>query len=322
MKRRSSILLVAWTSTIALSLAPFAQAQTVLMGTTTKPTQDAMQKGGGLGGSSYVPANDTQPKVSAVQGIENNGKDASGKQGGGQQAAMITMAAMAALAASTCPNPSTQAICAASLMGAMAAGMTGSQMGSAKNKSVGQVTSVTPTSPTETPGASTPTIENSTEYQSAVKDLSKATKSIGATLGKGATSYTTADGKVISPSNSSSGSAAPLSSGEQKMLADTMKKIEKEIQDKVGKDGGVSVVEVNEGFGGGGARGRSSSNMLSDTPSGAGGGEVNLRQPASVAGDFKEFNGEKIGVAQDSMFEMMHRRYKMHGESDSFIKER
>lgn len=43
------------------------------------------------------------------------------------------------------------------------------------------------------------------------------------------------------------------------------------------------------------------------------------RDPAQVAGMAKDFNGSKIGVAADSLFEMIDRRYNLHQKAGSFL---
>jgi hypothetical protein len=43
------------------------------------------------------------------------------------------------------------------------------------------------------------------------------------------------------------------------------------------------------------------------------------RNPAQVAGMSKSYNGEQIGVAQDSLFNMIDRRYQLHDQNGHFI---
>ncbi|WP_374078406.1 hypothetical protein [Bdellovibrio bacteriovorus] len=77
----------------------------------------------------------------------------------------------------------------------------------------------------------------------------------------------------------------------------------------------------SEGFSGGG----SSSAVLSSSEeeSAAVSGNVTKvsieREPANLAGLQKNFNGEPIGVAEDSIFLMMSRRYKVKESQDSFF---
>lgn len=81
-----------------------------------------------------------------------------------------------------------------------------------------------------------------------------------------------------------------------------------------------------EGGGGGGAGGMAAAGDYNGGlgVGGAGGlggaGKLN-RDPAQVAGMQKNFNGEPIGVAADSIFLMMKRRYKVKDGQDSFLHE-
>ena len=43
------------------------------------------------------------------------------------------------------------------------------------------------------------------------------------------------------------------------------------------------------------------------------------RNPAQVAGMSKSFNGESIGVAKDSLFDMVDRRYELLKKDDKFL---
>ncbi|PWU19170.1 MAG: hypothetical protein C5B49_06200, partial [Bdellovibrio sp.] len=43
------------------------------------------------------------------------------------------------------------------------------------------------------------------------------------------------------------------------------------------------------------------------------------RNPASLEGSFKDHHGDKIGVSVDSVFEMMHRRYRFEASQNKFF---
>ena len=43
------------------------------------------------------------------------------------------------------------------------------------------------------------------------------------------------------------------------------------------------------------------------------------REPASVAGMVKNYNGEMIGVSGDNIFDMMTRRYREKDGKDNFL---
>lgn len=87
-----------------------------------------------------------------------------------------------------------------------------------------------------------------------------------------------------------------------------------------GADGGASIAEVNEGGDTGGNGGTNAANSgLAEGGLAAGAAGAKSRRPSSVAGMSKDFNGDKIGVAQDSLFEMLHRRYRVHNDANSFL---
>ena len=79
------------------------------------------------------------------------------------------------------------------------------------------------------------------------------------------------------------------------------------------------------GFDDGGGSGAGSTASSSD--SGAGYAPVAaapvgvVRDPSSLAGMQKNYNGEPIGVAADSIFLMMNRRYKVKESQESFFNE-
>jgi hypothetical protein len=90
-----------------------------------------------------------------------------------------------------------------------------------------------------------------------------------------------------------------------------------------GISGGVSGYEEGGGKGGG------SKSASSADPYGAGGfglaaggkngSDKTGREPTSFAGLQKNYNGDPIGVAGDSIFAMMNRRYKVKENQDSFL---
>lgn len=98
---------------------------------------------------------------------------------------------------------------------------------------------------------------------------------------------------------------------------------EKKIASKMGA--ATATNGFNEG-GGGGSAVTYVEDYASDGVAGAGirsGAGLNLaeRDPAQVAGMSKDFNGEPIGVAADSIFEMMNRRYILKDKQNAFINE-
>lgn len=85
---------------------------------------------------------------------------------------------------------------------------------------------------------------------------------------------------------------------------------------------GIGAATAENGFsdGGGGAKYGSASSM--DQRSGGGGYADKSRNPANtnkIAGLTKNFNGERIGVAAENIFNMMTRRYKTKEKQDAFF---
>lgn len=115
---------------------------------------------------------------------------------------------------------------------------------------------------------------------------------------------------------------AGMTDAQIKATMDKASKLEQEALAKVGVITGIS--EDGGGASGGGAL--AGSGAGDDELGGGSGhgsaGKLNNRDPASskmAAGLSKDFNGEPIGVAQDGLFLMMSRRYKVKEKQDSFF---
>ena len=138
---------------------------------------------------------------------------------------------------------------------------------------------------------------------------------------------TAANGKTLKASDVNSpaamaaagvgqGTIDMVSSMSEKALAAATKKAEKY---------GKIVVNGEEGSSGGGGGSASSVSSGSGGASygqGVGAGRSGLgvdRDPAQVAGMQKNYNGEPIGVAGDSIFKMMTRRYKTKESQNIFL---
>jgi hypothetical protein len=134
-------------------------------------------------------------------------------------------------------------------------------------------------------------------------------------------SVTTPDGTVVPASalNSASGmAAAGASASDILAFQNAMKKVEEKAAklNKTAVDG--SMFDDAGGGGGGGSKSASAATpYLPPIPSGPKLG-IN-RDPAQVAGMKKDYNGSPIGVAGDSLFDMVDRRYKLHQENGSFL---
>jgi len=99
---------------------------------------------------------------------------------------------------------------------------------------------------------------------------------------------------------------------------------EKSAREKAIKLGAMTAAngyaEGGGGAGGGSGGLAAAGDYNAGLGAGAGGGAGKLnRDPAQVAGMQKNFNGEPIGVAADSIFLMMKRRYKVKEGQDSFF---
>lgn len=139
---------------------------------------------------------------------------------------------------------------------------------------------------------------------------------------------TTPKGTVIKAKDTAN-SQAMMAAGVPASVATTsMAKVNqaiKEAQDKMAKEGkpnGDGGLDEGGGAGGGGA----TQVVISDGGAGnagaggAGASKLGGDKPAdsSVAGMTKDFNGEKIGVAGDDIFQMMHRSYLKNEKAGSF----
>lgn len=317
--------LLSLTASFCLALLPqasWSQTGVVLQGggatgTSKTGTQQGVQVKSleGAGGSaSYTPSTVVNPDVSKVSGMENNAKDAASKQSSGQAAALAAMAAMMAVAAATCPACGTRGtcpICIASTIGAAASGLTAGNMAGAKAKSNTQFSNVTPTQNT----ANNPQYAERETIDAARKEIEKNLKGSGVKVSSDLKKITTADGRTLEVDDAFSGGAGLTGSEAAELL-----KLKPEIQAAAAKAAGAGIDatpgEEGDTFGGGGKSGGSASEAVLAA---SGAASLNSRNVASVAGTFKDFNGDRIGVAADSMFRMINRRYGVEASKDNFI---
>ncbi len=129
------------------------------------------------------------------------------------------------------------------------------------------------------------------------------------------------NGKEYSASDLSSPqamAAAGISPDLIKSAMATAGKLEKEAAKRLGAH--TAAMGYEEGGGSASASAASSNYNTDSSPTYSGTGRV-PRDPASinVAGLTKNFNGDPIGVAADSIFQMMTRRYKLKEKQNSFI---
>lgn len=132
------------------------------------------------------------------------------------------------------------------------------------------------------------------------------------------------NGKTISPGLASSESAMKAAGANPSQIAgfqSEMKQVQKLAEKKAKAIDGGSMF-ADEGGGGGGA-----SPQAASTAGGMDGGSYGMpteklgidRDPAQVAGMKKDYKGSPIGVAGDSLFEMVDRRYELHQKNGSFL---
>lgn len=139
---------------------------------------------------------------------------------------------------------------------------------------------------------------------------------------------TTASGKTYKASDFNSPTSM-AAAGMSKGMIDSIMGMEKKIQDnamkkldKMGLNTPVVASEEESGGGGGGGftGGGGNSEAYSNAGADTGGPKLGIdRDPAQVAGMQKDYNGEPIGVAGDSIFKMMTRRYKVKEGQSSFL---
>lgn len=147
-------------------------------------------------------------------------------------------------------------------------------------------------------------------------------------------SVTTPDGKKITiadlknvasmkKAGISAGAAGTLSGLAQAAVNVALEEAKKKVAAAQKKSDGA---DDSSGGGGSGFATGSGSGSNSDSSYGIGGSAsmglkndlAGVREPTSMAGMSKTYNGEQIGVSADSIFHMMNRRYNTKKEQDSF----
>jgi len=115
--------------------------------------------------------------------------------------------------------------------------------------------------------------------------------------------------------------AAGLPAGMIANAVSTMSNLEKEANKKLTKLGALTESNGYDDGAGGSVAGASGTDAAGVGGASAAGLGSSLRDPAStsLAGLSKNFNGDPIGVAADSLFQMMTRRYKLKEKQNSFI---
>ncbi|UOF00539.1 hypothetical protein [Bdellovibrio reynosensis] len=281
--------------------------------------------------------------ANAKNGAANNAsvKDGADKSNSANKGAQLTQyltgAMMFAMAASQKPpcssgNGGSCALMAAFTMMGVLSMMQGKEHGSAA-KSAGLTSSLTDglgDNPFDYSDVDLTNPNNPLSKDPSVKALGnniKSLQSAGYNAKKG--TITTPDGKSYKAKDFSSAAAmaaAGLPPGAAMGIAAAYDEASKKAASKVEKIK-LGSMTATAGFeeGGGGGMDRPSSEGSDEAPAyAATGGDssaerINLeRDPSSLAGMQKDYNGEPIGVAADSIFLMMTRRYKVKESQESF----
>lgn len=225
------------------------------------------------------------------------------------------------------PNPS----CPFWVAGAIAGGVATLAMSKAKDQSAGIVPKITvaedgsvPTT-TTLPGSNSPPpvpdYFSSPEWQATQAKL-KQFQDQGWKFDPTTKKVISPDGKVYSGSMSSGAmSAAGIPSSQIKGFQDDLKKAVSDAKEKLSQAADKTDM-YGDGIGGGGSRSVALSPDGIGNAGGPGGAGQKLgidRDPAQVAGMAKMYNGEPIGVAADSAFGMIQRRYDLHEQQGSFL---
>ncbi len=166
---------------------------------------------------------------------------------------------------------------------------------------------------------------NPANFGSFNKDIATLKKGIGGVKADFTKGTVTVGDKTYPASDFSSAAsmqAAGFNPDQVAAVMDAAAKAEKKIAAKMG------AATATNGFDEGGGGGGSGITYVDEAPAGAvavagasGLGDPPERGPAGVAGMTKDFNGEPIGVAGDSIFEMMNRRYILKDKQNAFINE-
>lgn len=255
--------------------------------------------------------------------VKDSSDKTSSSNSAGQMMSYLTGAKLFAESAqhfSKCPKNGSQCALGAlkAMMGALSMAQGGAHGGTASGANYSS--GLTDGSAGYTPAYNDPYAQQTAAaYQQAKDALAKLEKGVaGSKIDVKKGTLTTYDGKTydLNKGGTPEGmAAAGFSPGAISGAMEYGAKISKEIQDKVK----LGALTAAGGFDEGGGSGRGSM-ASSDSSEGSGGGSgVKLeRDPANLAGMQKNYNGEPIGVAADSIFLMMNRRYKVKESQDSF----
>lgn len=178
---------------------------------------------------------------------------------------------------------------------------------------------------TTTTVPTTPSYTNDPDWKNAIATMDKLKKD-GWKIDLNKGTVTDPSGKKFATSSINSADsmkAAGFSASDMKAFDNAMAKVPALAAEKMKAADGTSMFD--DGPGGGGSKPSASSDG-GMTPYGSldggtqDGPKLGVdRDPAQVAGMSKDFNGNPIGVSQDSLFKMIDRRYELHQKNGSFL---
>ncbi len=266
--------------------------------------------------------------------IQDLAKQAEGNTNKGKGFAKAGMAITAIGVVATCFTAPPKPSCKMFVAGLAATTLMSMFMGKASGTSAQTAAKVTTTEdpnvpptvekPTSTP-ITAPDYTQDPDYQNAIKTIKKLTDNgwkidtnKGAITDPKGNKFTTA---VLNSSDAQK--AAGISASDMKAFDSAMAKLPALAAEKAkSADAGSNGYE--DAAGGGGAKPASSADSglgaYGGLPTGQTGPSLGIdRDPAQVAGMKKDFNGNPIGVAADSLFQMVDRRYELHQKNGSFL---
>lgn len=273
------------------------------------------------------------PIVTDTSGIQSAGKSSSGNNKVGMILGIgaTAYAGYNAVAACSSESPS----CPWWVAGTLAAATVTGYMMSAKKKSDSTVAAVTdPTAGASTGagstanngnGLSTVAYDQDPAWQNAQKSIDQL-KAAGWNVNpSNGTATNTKTGQTISASDLSSPAsmaAAGYSASDIKAFEGIMDQANAAGKKLAASRGADASGSLFDGVAGGGKSGSTVGSSLLNGSELKAVARQNLgvnRDPAQVAGMSKSYNGEQIGVAQDSLFNMIDRRYQLHDKNGNFL---
>lgn len=279
------------------------------------------------------------PIVTDTSGIQSAGKSSSGNNKVGMILGIGATAYAGYNAVACCASENTACAlglsCPMWIAGVVAAVAVTGYMTAAKNKSDSTVAAVTdPTAGASTGAGSTANNGNGLSTVAYDQDPAwqNAQKSIGQLKAAGwnvnpsnGTATNTKTGQTISASDLSSPAsmaAAGYSASDIKGFQNIMDQANAAGKKLAASRGADASGSLFDGVAGGGKSGSTVGSSLLNGSELKAVARQNLgvnRDPAQVAGMSKSYNGEQIGVAQDSLFNMIDRRYQLHDKNGNFL---